>query len=142
MRSAMLAPPPARLLSEKSVLSYAYLNTTTVYPRYRRKSSIYLSGYRLHMYGPAHYIFFASTLYLFGDHISPRSQLYWEQREEMKVTCIETQQSGAIMSIFKIALLGPPAVHHRARRLTCPDRTALTPLAYLASAGCAHDRQQ
>ena len=29
------------------------------------------------MHGFAQYIFFASTLYLFGDHISPRSQLYW-----------------------------------------------------------------
>jgi hypothetical protein len=44
------------------------------------------------MYDFAQYIFFASTLYLFGDHISPRSQLYWEQQEEMKVTCLGTQQ--------------------------------------------------
>src|SRR5437879_5920282 len=46
------------------------------------------------MYGFAQYIFFASTLYLFGDHISPQSQLYWEQREARKVTCLGTQQRG------------------------------------------------
>src|SRR6266566_6994967 len=120
MRSAMLAPPRARLLSEKSVLSYAYLNTTTVYPRDRRKSSLYLSGYRLHMYGPTQYIFFASTLYLFGDHISPCSPLYWEQREERAGVYFE----GAIMSILKIALLGPPEVEHRDHWLTFPDRKA------------------
>src|SRR6266550_812168 len=92
MRSTMLAPPPASLPNEKSVLSQASLNTPTVYPRYSSRSALYLSGYRLHLYGTAHYIFFAITLYLFGDHISPRSQLYWEQREERKVTCVETQQ--------------------------------------------------
>src|SRR2546426_6567276 len=95
-----------------------------------------------HMYGPAQYIFFASTLYLFGDHISPRSQLYWEQREEMKVTCVETQQRGAIMSILKIALLGPPEVDHRDHRLTFPDRKVLALLACLAAEGGVHERQK
>src|SRR6266700_1252783 len=43
-------------------LSHASLTTPTVYPRYRRKSSIYLSGYRL---SPV----WACSIYLFRQHI-------------------------------------------------------------------------
>src|SRR5437667_12430245 len=79
MRSAILAPPLASLLSEKSVLSYAYLNTSIVYPRYSSRSFIYLSVYRLsHIW--------ACSIYLFRQYIisfwrsqSPYSQLYCKQ---------------------------------------------------------------
>src|SRR3989442_1087369 len=60
----------------------------------------------------------------------------------MKVTCVEMQQRGAIMSILKIALLGPPEVAHRDHRLTFPDRKALALLAYLAAEGGVHERQK
>jgi DNA-binding SARP family transcriptional activator len=60
----------------------------------------------------------------------------------MKVTCVETRQRGAIMSILKIALLGPPEVEHGDHRLTFPDRKALTLLAYLAAEGGVHERQK
>src|SRR6266446_10050838 len=60
----------------------------------------------------------------------------------MKVTCVEMQQRGAIMSILKIALLGPPEVEHGDHRLTFPDRKALTLLAYLAAEGGVHERQK
>jgi len=33
-----------------------------------------------HLFGPAQYIFFASTLYLFGVDIPPDSQLYCKQQ--------------------------------------------------------------
>src|SRR6266704_676251 len=134
----MLAPPWASLPNEKSVLAHVSLNTPTVYPKDSSRSSLYLSGYRLHMYGPAQYIFFASTLYLFGDHISPCSPLYWEQREERAGVYFE----GAIMSILKIALLGPPEVEHGDYWLTFPDRKALALLAYLAAEGGLHGRQK
>src|SRR6266849_3265521 len=89
------------------------------------------------MHGFAQYIFFASTVYLFGDHISPRSQLYWEQREERGVYF-----EGAIMSILQIALLGSPEVHHLNRRLTFCERKVLALLAYLAAEGGMHERQK
>src|SRR5260370_30685891 len=60
----------------------------------------------------------------------------------MKVTYIETQQRGAIMSILKIALLGPPEVDHRDHRLIFPDRKFLAPLAYLATEGGRQERQK
>jgi hypothetical protein len=79
MRSAMLAPPLARLLSEKSVRSYAYLNTSLVYPKYSSRSFIYLSGYRLSRV-------WACSIYLFRQYIisfwrsqSLYSQLYCKQ---------------------------------------------------------------
>ena len=46
------------------------------------------------------------------------------------------------MSILKIALLGPPQVHHLHRRLTFCDRKALALLAYLAAEGGVHERQK
>src|SRR5258708_5854518 len=60
----------------------------------------------------------------------------------MKVTYIETQQRGAIMSILKIALLGPPEVDHRDHRLIFPDRKVLALLAYLATEGGMQERQK
>src|SRR3989441_4686719 len=60
----------------------------------------------------------------------------------MKVTCVEMQQRGAIMSILKIALLGPPEVEHGDHRLTFPDRKALTLLAYLGAERGVHERQK
>src|SRR3989441_1615706 len=49
---------------------------------------------------------------------------------------------GAIMSILKIALLGPPEVDHRDHRLTFPDRKVLALLACLAAEGGVHERQK
>src|SRR5258707_15747752 len=60
----------------------------------------------------------------------------------MKVTYIETQQRGAIMSILKIALLGPPEVEPRDHRLIFPDRKVLALLAYLATEGGMQERQK
>src|SRR6266566_9876791 len=58
----MLAPPPASLLDEKSVLSHASLNTPTVYPKDSSRSSLYLSGCHLsHVW--------ACSIYLFRQHI-------------------------------------------------------------------------
>ncbi len=65
----------------KSVFSLTLLETPLQYTLWQSRSSIYIFlDIAFHMYGPAQYIFFASTIYLFGDHISPRSQLYWEQQ--------------------------------------------------------------
>jgi hypothetical protein len=67
----------------KSVSENTLLLTSLQYtPNPAARSSLYLSSYRLSPVGPAHYIFFANTLYLFGDYLSPPCQLYWEQREE------------------------------------------------------------
>src|SRR5438132_13560883 len=52
------------------------------------------------------------------------------------------QQRGAIMSILKIALLGPPEVEHGDHWLTFPDRKALALLAYLAAEGDVQERQK
>src|SRR6266571_1068609 len=60
----------------------------------------------------------------------------------MKVTRVSTQHRGAIMSILKIALLGPPEVDHRDHRLTFPDRKVLSLLAYLATEGGVQERQK
>src|SRR6266702_1717427 len=60
----------------------------------------------------------------------------------MKVTRVSTQHRGAIMSILKIALLGPPEVDHRDDRLTFPDRKVLSRLAYLATEGGVPERQK
>jgi DNA-binding SARP family transcriptional activator len=49
---------------------------------------------------------------------------------------------GAIMNILKIALLGPPEVHHLNRRLTFCERKVLALLAYLAAEGGMHERQK
>ena len=94
IRSVMLAPPAASLPNEKRVLAHASLNTPPVYPDTAAGLDYIFLAIAFHLYGPAHYIFFASTFYLFGDHISPRSQLYWEQREERKGTCLKTQPRG------------------------------------------------
>jgi DNA-binding SARP family transcriptional activator len=47
-----------------------------------------------------------------------------------------------IMSILKIALLGPPEVSHFDRRLTFSDRKALALLAYFAAEGGMHERHR
>src|SRR5260221_3296486 len=122
------------------------------------------------MYGPAQYIFFASTLYLFGDHISPYSQLYCKQQvknaSEMRRDVAQhtavlikfvnplagpTRETigwgrrffgGVCMSALKIAMLGPPEVEHRGHRLTFPDRKPLALLAYLGAEGGVHERQK
>src|SRR6266704_5517758 len=60
----------------------------------------------------------------------------------MKVTRVSTQHRGAIVSILKIALLGPPEVDHRDHRLTFPDRKVLALLACLAAEGGVHERQK
>src|SRR5260370_6533357 len=60
----------------------------------------------------------------------------------MKVTRVSTQQRGAIMSILKIALLGPPEVEHRDHRLIFPDRKVLALLAYLATERGVQERQK
>src|SRR6266568_7314332 len=49
---------------------------------------------------------------------------------------------GAIVSILKIALLGPPEVDHRDHRLTFPDRKVLALLACLAAEGGMQERQK
>src|SRR2546429_4029966 len=46
------------------------------------------------------------------------------------------------MSALKIALLGPPEVHHLNRRLTFCERKVLALLAYLAAEGGMHERQK
>src|SRR2546423_1274009 len=46
------------------------------------------------------------------------------------------------MSALKIALLGPPEVHHLNRRLTFCERKVLALLAYLAVEGGMHERQK
>jgi DNA-binding SARP family transcriptional activator len=46
------------------------------------------------------------------------------------------------MSILKIALLGPPEVHHLNLRLTFCERKVLALLAYLAAEGGMHERQK
>jgi DNA-binding SARP family transcriptional activator len=46
------------------------------------------------------------------------------------------------MSTLKIALLGPPEVHHQNRRLTFCERKVLALLAYLASEGGVLERQK
>ena len=46
------------------------------------------------------------------------------------------------MSLLKIALLGPPQVDHLSRRLPFGERKALALLAYLATEGGMHRREQ
>jgi len=61
----------------KSVFSLTLLSTPLQYtPDPAARLHYIFLVIAFHLEGSAQYIFFASTLYLFGDHISPRSQLY------------------------------------------------------------------
>src|SRR5712691_6650266 len=98
----MLAPPPASLLNEKRVLSHASLNTPTVYPKYSSRSSLYLFGYHLsHVWACSIYLFRQHIISFWRSHFTPVTAILVAARRK-KVTCVETQQRGAIMSILKI----------------------------------------
>jgi hypothetical protein len=72
----MLAPPPASLLDEKSVLSHASLNTPTVYPKDSSRSSLYLSGYHLsHVWACSIYLFHQHIISFGRSHFTPVSAI-------------------------------------------------------------------
>ncbi len=65
----------------KRVFSLTLIKTLLQYTPSKAKGLAYIFlSIAFLMHGFAQYIFFTSTLYRFGDDISPRSQLYWEQR--------------------------------------------------------------
>src|SRR5258708_2881404 len=143
MSSAILAPPPASLLSEESVLSYGYLNTSIVYPRYSSRSFIYLSGYRLsHVWVCSIYLFRQYIISFWRSHFPLLTAILIGTRKNDDEMHRDGALGGVCMSALKIALLGPPEVGHRDHRLTFPDRKGLALLAYLAAEGGVHERQK
>ncbi len=75
------------------VSSHAFLDALPLRLRWMKGLEYIFLDMGFHLFGPAQYLFFASTLYLFGDHIPPIHNYTASNKEEMPPIGVGTDDS-------------------------------------------------